>query len=289
MRITYEKIVPGAGRSFALLDKRAAVFDGHYHFHPEYEVTLIESSAGHRVVGDSIEPFVPGDLVLLGPNLPHQYVSDPAKTGSKAIAKVIQFKRDFAGAAFLDMPEARKIVSLLERSEGGLRFGASTVAAAHMIIGRLFAGSGFDQVIHLLELLHTLSTDREAEPIASAGYTPRISSRESVLVDRALQYLNHHFSESVTFVDLCRHLKLAPATCNRLFRKSLGRSFKSMLNEIRISYACRLLIETDQQVVEVAYASGFPNLSNFNRRFKQLKSVAPRTYRSLTRHSENGT
>lgn len=284
MRIAYEKVVPGAGRSFALLDRRAAAFDGHYHFHPEYEVTLVESSAGRRVVGDSIEPFAPGDLVLLGGNLPHQYVSNPAKRGASAVAKVIQFRRGFAGDALLDMPEAERIARLLDRSARGLRFGSDTVAAARVIIQRLFATSGFAQVLQLLELLHTLAADGQSRPIASAGYSARISTRESALVDRALQYLNQRFSEAVTFPDVCRHLKLAPATCNRLFKKSVGRSFKAMLNEIRISHACRLLIETDRSIVDVAYASGFANLSNFNRRFKHLKQAAPRAYRSLVRH-----
>src|SRR5947208_11273787 len=101
MKIVFEKILPAAGSSFAILDKRAAAFDGRFHFHPEVEITLIESSSGRRVVGDSIEQFAPGDLVLLGENLPHQYVSDRAARKARerareparatARAKVIQF------------------------------------------------------------------------------------------------------------------------------------------------------------------------------------------------------
>ena len=91
MKIVFEKILPAAGSSFAILDKRAPTFDGRFHFHPEIEITLIETSSGRRVVGDSIESFAPGDLVLIGENLPHQYVSDSASRKSPAQAKVIQF------------------------------------------------------------------------------------------------------------------------------------------------------------------------------------------------------
>src|SRR3954454_7705187 len=84
MKIVFEKIVPEAGSSFAILDKKAAAFDGRFHFHPEVEITLIESSNGRRVVGDSIEQFAPGDLVLLGENLPHQYVSDRTSQSAPA-------------------------------------------------------------------------------------------------------------------------------------------------------------------------------------------------------------
>src|SRR5215207_8694186 len=140
MKIVFEKIVPAAGSSFAILDKRAPAFDGRFHFHPEIEITLIERSTGRRVVGDSIEPFAPGDLVLLGENLPHQYISDrtafandglarltkgltkgditlfpekramspfsePSDEDALARAKVIQFREHFLGDAWLELPE----------------------------------------------------------------------------------------------------------------------------------------------------------------------------------------
>src|SRR5207249_2345747 len=100
---------------------------------------------------------------------------------------------------------------------------------------------------------------------------------------KALAYLNTKFTEPVTLEDLARYLHVSPATCNRLLQKSIRRSFKTSLNEIRISHACRLLLETSHPIVEVAYSSGFNNLSNFNRRFKELKRHTPKAYRNLAR------
>ena len=108
MKIVYEKILRKADSSFAIVDKRAPAFDGRFHFHPEVEITLIESSSGRRVVGDSIESFAPGDLVMLGENLPHQYLSDPASRGTVAAAKVIQFRPDFAGEPARRLREIRR-------------------------------------------------------------------------------------------------------------------------------------------------------------------------------------
>src|SRR5215210_1308208 len=119
MKIVFEKIVPRAGSSFAILDKRAAAFDGRFHFHPEVEVTLIESSTGRRVVGDSVESFAPGDLVLLGENLPHQYVSDLTTGGTVAAAKVIQFRTDFIGDSWLQLPEFARVMTMLNRAARG--------------------------------------------------------------------------------------------------------------------------------------------------------------------------
>ena len=284
MKIVFEKIVPGAGNSFAILDKRATAFDGRFHFHPEVEITLIESSSGRRVVGDSIEPFAPGDLVLIGENLPHQYVSDPSARDVPAVAKVIQFRPDFLGGdAWLELPEFKRIAAMLQRATRGLRFGAPTTSGASQLIRQLFAASDVKRLALLLELLDVLARDSNAAPVASAGYLSKINTREGDAIDRALEYLNTNYTEPITLENLARHLHVSPATCNRLLQKSIGRSFKTALIEIRVSHACRLLLETDQPILDIAYASGFANLSNFNRRFKELKGRSPREYRNLMR------
>ena len=287
MKIVFEKVARSPDRSFATVDKHACAFDGRFHFHPEIEITLIESSSGRRVVGDSIEPFAPGDLVMLGPNLPHQYVSDPASNDSIAAAKVIQFAPDFMGDELLRLPEFSAVARLLKRSTRGLKFGGTANDDARRLIRRIFRASGSKRLLLLLELLDTLSTAPRAAPIASAGYVGNISSREGDTIDNALQYLNHRFTERLSLKSLCHHLHVSPATCNRLFQKSIGRSFKTVLIEIRISHACRRLLETDQSILDVAYSSGFTNLSNFYRRFKEVTGHSPRAYRNLLTRADH--
>ena len=280
MKIIFEKIIPQAGSSFAILDKRSRRFDGRFHFHPEFEITLIERSSGRRVVGDSIERFAPGDLVLLGQDLPHQYASDPHE--SVAAAKVIQFRQELLGERWLELPEFRRISAILRRADRGLKFSARTTHAAVKLIGPLFAATEAARLLILLQLLDLLGRDTRAEPIASAGYVRKINTREGDAIDRALRYLDAHFTEPLTLEDVCKYLQVSPATCNRLFRKSIGQSFKSALINIRISRACRLLLSSDESIVDVAFSSGFTNLSNFNRRFKELKGLTPKAYRNLT-------
>jgi AraC-like DNA-binding protein len=283
MKIRFEKILRKPDSSFATLDKRARAFDGRFHFHPEIEITLIESSSGRRVVGDSIERFAPGDLVLLGPNLPHQYVSDrAARNGALASAKVIQFTRDFMGQGFAQIPEFAAVERLLKQSTRGLKFSGRTIHVVRQLIAQIFSASAATaRLLLLLELLDTLARARHVAPIASAAYVGNITSREGDTIDNALQYLNRHFTERVTLNDLCQYLHVSPATCNRLFQKSIGRSFKTALIEIRTSHASRRLLETDESVLDIAYSSGFTNLSNFNRRFKEAKGQTPRAYRDL--------
>ena len=285
MKIVFEKVIPQAGSSFAILDKRSRRFDGRFHFHPEFEITLIERSSGRRVVGDSIERFAPGDLVLLGQDLPHQYASDPRSDSrayeSVAAAKVIQFRRELLGERWLELPEFRRVSAMLRRADRGLKFSGPTAHAAVKLIGQLFATTEAARLLILLQLLDLLARDTRARPIASAGYVRKINTREGDAIDRALRYLDAHFTEQLTLEDVCKFLGVSPATCNRLFQKSIGQSFKSALINIRISRACRLLLSSDESIVDVAFSSGFTNLSNFNRRFKDLKGITPKAYRNL--------
>ncbi len=289
MKVVYEKVVAPADSSFTVVDKRARAFDGKYHFHPEIEITLIERGVGRRVVGDRIDSFAAGDLVLLGANLPHQYVTEPHPPQQQppesplAAAKVIQFLPEIFRDALLRLPELARVAEMLHRATRGLSFGAETVERSRAIIARLFAARGSRRLLLLLELLDTMSLDARAAAIASAGYSTNITPREGDLTDRALQYLGRRYAEPIALADLCAHLHVAPATCTRLLRKSLGRSFVTLLHEIRISHACRMLLETSRPISDAAYASGFGNLSNFNRHFRKLKGCTPREYRNLVR------
>lgn len=279
MKIAFEKVISDSGSSFATREKRERGFKGIYHFHPELELTQILKGGGHRFVGDNISPFAEGDLVLLGPNLPHRYTSDPGDH-HLARARVVQFSEDHLGGGILTAPESADITLLLERASRGLSFGRKTSKRADEALAQLFAAKGFRRLICLLEVLELLATCRDARPICSAGYISNLSSFESDKVNSALNYLHKHLEDPLSLTDMAKHLKMSPSSCNRLFKKSLGKSFKSLLIEVRVSHACKLLVETDATIIVIAQQCGFTNLSNFNRRFKDFSGTTPRDYRA---------
>ena len=280
MKIAFEKVLSDSGSSFAIRDKRERGFKGIYHFHPELELTQILKGTGQRFVGDNISAFREGDLVLLGSNLPHRYTSDPSER-QFARARVIQFSEDHLGGGVLTAPECQELALLFERASRGLCFGAETVARADRELTRLFAArNGFRRMMSLLELLHLLATSGDAEPICSAGYISNLNSFESDKVNLALNHVQQHLEEPLTTAGMAAHLKMSASTCNRLFRKSLGKSFKALLQEMRISHACKLLVETDATIIVIAQQCGFSNLSNFNRQFKSFTGRTPRDYRA---------
>lgn len=279
MKISFEKVLSDSGSSFAMKEKREQGFKGHYHFHPEIELTQILQGTGVRLVGDDISPFREGDLVLIGTNLPHRYTSDPV-AGAWSRARVIQFSEDSLGGGVLHAPECVEIAQMLERASRGICFREEALVQADRFLQQICSSTGFSRLDGLLELLHSLATSGSGEPVSSAGYISNLNTFESDRVNLALDHIHRHMQEPLKLDQMAARLKVSPATCNRLFRKSLGKPFKAFLLEVRISHACKLLLETDATIISIAHDCGFFNLSNFNRQFKSQKGKTPREYRT---------
>ncbi len=286
MKVVYQRIVSDEGSSFVFLDKKARYFRGAYHFHPEYEITMITAGRGMRVVGDSLAEFAPGDLVLLGSNLPHQYMSD-ATGPAGARAFVIQFAREFLGRALTDTPELSAVARFLNDAARGFVFGAETARQAAAILKATRPRQGLARLLGLLELLRLLEAAPDKRPLCPAAYAPDVDTHESQRVNRALSHIHQNYDKPITLADLAAQMKVSRATCNRLFRKSVGQSCKSFLIKVRLSHACRMLLQTDRSIIDISGRCGFANLSNFNRQFKALKGESPRDFRKKSQDASS--
>lgn len=281
MKALYEKIPVPPGHSFASHQFHSPAFTMPWHFHPECELTLIVCARGTRFVGDNIEHFDDGDLVLLGSNLPHYWWKD-AEDRREAHSVVIQFDENFGGVPVLDLPEARNIRALLVRAGLGL---AITGPARDEIVSRMFHLITLDpwpRLCALMEILGVLAETRTLRKLASAGYAPDLDDRAGQRLTAVCRYVNESFAEPVSHQAAARLAGLSPAAFSRYFRKHMGRTFEAYVNEVRIGNASRRLMDTDRTVAEIAFACGFNNLSNFNRRFLRLKGVSPRQYRTIS-------
>ncbi len=278
MRALFEKVAIGPGESFACRTYALPRFDSPWHFHPECELTLIESSHGLRLVGDSIERFEPGDLVLLGSNLPHCW-SNPPDWRGRARSVVIQFQG--GEVSWLTPPEFTAVRRLLARAERGLHFSGRP---ARLAAARLRAMTGLaplPRLLALLEVLHDLARVAAARPLASPGFAPPLNTADTGRLGRVLDYVNTAAAEGVTQPEAARRAGLSPAAFSRYFRKKMGRTFEAFVNEVRVGRICRALIEEpDRSVAEIAYAAGYNNLANFNRQFLRRTGLAPVAYRT---------
>jgi AraC-like DNA-binding protein len=287
MQASFESIVAQSHCSFAYRSFKMKGFPFRWHFHPEYELTLIVSGEGRRFVGDHIGEFAAGDLVLLGRNLPHTWHSRPPEVSrvARSHAICIQFAEDFLGPAFLARPELGRVRRLLKRSALGLRFGRRTHAT---IARRMLAMRELDPIGRLVELiavLDVLARGRDAVELSSAGFVPSLRLEDRQRIDRVYRFVNENFSRQLGLEEAASLVDMSSSTFSRFFHRTSGKHFTAYVNELRIGSACRLLIETDRGISQIALEVGFGNLSNFNRRFLELKQSRPRAYRQQFRRA----
>lgn len=280
-RAEYEKITPSPSTSFSCRRVMGQHFEAPYHFHPEIELTWIVQSSGHRFVGDSVAPFITGDLVLIGSNVPHVWLNPPSCRRAETL--VIQFLPEFPGTTFFELPEMRPVQRLLKRACRALTFSGAVRKKVSAVMCALEDCSGPQRLLFLLEILTVLASDRTAQPLCSARYAPQADLDAGSRINAVYRHLTANFRETIFQSDVARSVGLSPAAFSRFFRSATGRGFTETLNDIRLGHACELLRESDQTVVEVSYACGFENLANFNRQFRRRHGLAPREWRTAAR------
>jgi AraC-like DNA-binding protein len=281
MKPNFEKVASGAS-SVVAFERNDPEFPFYWHYHPEYELTLITDSHGQRLVGDGIADYGPGDLVLLGPNVPHSWRSVPVKADAAKThrAVVLQFRQDFLGEHFFKLREMAGVARLLRGSAKGLAFGhTQTGQRVTRSIARLPSLSPAKRLATLLSVLVDLAAEQDARILSTLKVKPICRVADQQRIDAICRYLNEHFEEEIDFAELSRRLHIDQASLCRFFKRATGRTMTAYLNELRVGAAAQLLIDTDDSVLDIGFRVGFGNYSNFNRQFKRIKGFGPRTLR----------
>ena len=253
-----------------------------WHFHPELEITLVNSGGSCRRVGDKIANLRNGDLTLLGSNLPHDFRNDPIPGTPlrKVDALNVQFHPDFLGKIWSTQADTMPLQRLLHQASSGLQIIGPTRDRVERMMTKMVGASSLRRMILLLEILEDLSSSEDLEIISSSGFTPGIESSDGEHMAAICSFIQKHIGGPIYLSDIARHLRLSEVTFSRFFRSRTGKTFPTYLNEIRISRVCRMLSETDKSVGEIAWDCGFDSIANFQRQFKRQQGCTPKGYRS---------
>lgn len=280
----YETIIPASGLSFAKKNFIFKHFPPDWHYHAEYELVAITEGAGKRFVGSGVSEFAPGDIVLIGSNVPHFHLSDSAYYENNDLyccSEVIQFNVNIFPSDFQTMPEFESITRLLNDSTRGLLFhNAEVLERIRTKLSDFERLDGLKRLMELYRILNMLSQtpDYSYLSIAEVDYN-RQKHLHNLPVYRAYQYLANNFKEAITLEQVAEYAGQNPTALCRNFKQSTDRSIFNCLLEIRIDFAYKLLINSDFSIIQVAYESGFRNISHFNHKFKEMSGLSPLEYR----------
>lgn len=283
-KIELEKVIPDNESSFKAAVFKNAYFTSPLHFHPEYEIVLIEEGDGLCFCGDYIGNFAPGDIAVFGKGIPHFYLSDNRFYEENSLEKCksvyIQFREELLPKDYIQMPAFKMIHYLLSKAQRGVYFpqkGDSTVADFIRSMPYLI---GFEKLMSLYNILNQLAEINDFKVLASYSYQNNDISSHPVY-HRVISYISQNYCRQITLDELAATVQMNRSALCRRFRIITGKTIFEFLNEFRIAYACKLIANTDDQISAIAYSCGFNNMSHFNSVFKSMTNYSPTTYRGM--------
>ena len=250
-----------------------------WHYHPAIEIMYITRGIGTRFVGDCIEQYEEGDVCMIGPNLPHEWRNDDAyfdkESGLRATCICLFFKREIFDPNFIRLPEMNNIRDLIERSRRGLKFTGNSKLEITLFIRSSVNDVGVRKVTNLLTLLELMATSTEYELLASVGFTNSVNSEDFERFNKVYKFLVKNFATSIRLEEVSTLVGLTPTAFCRYFKERTKKTFVEYLNEMRIGYSKKLLLENKMKISTISGEVGFPNLSNFISQFKKVTGMSP--------------
>lgn len=283
-KIEFEKVIPDKESSFNAHYYENVYFDVPLHFHPEFELLLILEGDGFCFCGDYVGYMQPGDIMLFGKSLPHFCLSDKRyyepNCREKCKSACAQFKEEIFPIDYLYMPGFKNIQNVLKDSQRGVCFSASKLSHIAESIQSLPIQKGLQKIITLYSILDELGQQMNLKYFASLNYQTLFIPKDYVF-HKTIQYINSHYQSDIKLADIAENVCMNKSSLCRHFKKLIGKSIFEYIIEFRISYACKLLANTDTNISTIAYDSGFNNLSHFNYQFKIVTGFTPKEYRNL--------
>ena len=257
-------------------------FEYPIHNHPEYELNLVLNCAGNRIIGDSVAKYPLKDLVLIGPDVYHRWDDDDLdKDNPPGPGRVItiQFDQHLFDSALLSKKAFYAIRLMLDQSVRGIQFHGQTIDRAIELLKGLVHAPEFQAVLDFLALMQLLATSKERSFLASAGFSSKPEHSKSQRINEVYEFILNNFHKKIILKEVSAIANMSDSAFSHFFKKSTNKSFTQFVIDLRIGFACKLLLESQDTISQICYSCGFSNVSNFNRLFKKNKGMSPYTYR----------
>ena len=269
-----------------VVERDEPYFKSPFHYHPELELVYVKQSHGKRIIGDKLDTFTDGDMVFIGSNLPHVWLNDEIYykgfTYLKAQALVVYFNKELFSKTFYELKESNQINDLFNRASRGIKINGGTKSKIGGKMEKLAKKKGLDRIICLLELLNIIATSKEIEYITNESYTGTTLNSKTDRLSDVYKYITTNYYNDISLDEIAKIANISANSFCRLFKQRTNRHFIQYLNEVRISNACKFLLETNLNVSEIAFQCGYKTLSNFNKIFKKSTGLSPNQYRQKT-------
>lgn len=280
MKANYEVITVASGESWSFFRRDAQLqLPFNWHYHPEYELSLVLNARGTRYIGDHIEHIAGHDLVLTGPNLPHTWTVTPLEGEAAIDVRVIWFTPDWLNKMCEVCPELIPLRQSLVLAQQGLLYDAATLHRVRPVMENMIDAEPMQRLVLLFEVLQILAA-AQATQLSSIAFSSDGGARSQQRIQRVTQFLTENYNQSVDLDALAKLANLSVNSLCRTFKQHTRMTISEYLTQLRIGRVCEALIAGSEPISVIAYRAGYSHLAHFNRQFKQIKQLSPSEYRA---------
>ncbi|WP_353140665.1 AraC family transcriptional regulator [Pseudopedobacter sp.] len=284
MKAQFHKVPTRLETSYNIRNDVSPNFGTIWHYHPELELHFVKKGEGVRFIGDNINNFSTGEMILLGENLPHTWrCKDEYFYPGSALnveATVIQFLPNCLGQDFLSLPETFQIPKLYEKAKQGLIIKGKTKKKLETLMHDALGAQNLERVTILLNILSTLANSNEFETITKSHAFYQTNSLDTERINKICTYTLSNYKEDISLEQIASLSNLSITSFCRYFKQITKKTYYDFLTEIRISHACRMLVSNSMTVEAISMECGFNNPSNFYRHFKKVMGCTPIEYKT---------
>jgi AraC-like DNA-binding protein len=282
MRPCLLKVSKGPDSSFSVRHDLVPHVNNRWHYHSEVELIHFKKGEGTQFIGDNIKRFKAGDVILVGPNLPHYWRFDDSffeeNTKTTADVRVSHFNENFWGEQFLQLPENNNIKTVLEKAKRGLQVTGKSKQQVAEILEQLLHSEGSQRIILLIEALSAVANCKQLVTLSSIGFKPYLVEVESDRINSIYEYSIKNFRNKIQLEEIAEVANISPNSFCRYFKSRTRKTYSQFLIELRVGHACKLLIENNQCIKRLCYDSGFNNFTSFHKYFKMITGKSPLIY-----------
>ena len=281
MKILPFKIPKSSEETFMVqVDKQEHLYDM-LHKHPEVQMTLVVEGTGSVFLGDYVGDFKPGDIFIVGSNVPHVFKNDKEfyqQLGLTAHNICVFFDEKVFLGQPMKFPEAKAINELIKKSKKGIKIiGDASEKIADIILNLQFA-NGIDRIIEVLQLFNLLIKTDSYDLLSLEMVNNNVNENDGKRLNEVLHFTLEEYNRHITIEEVAKIAHLTPSAFCRFFKQRTRKTYINFLMELRISQACKLLLNKNYTITQICFMTGFNNISNFNRKFKKLKGYSPSNY-----------
>lgn len=280
MDVVERAVILPYNRSFTIKEVALKNNKGVIHAHDHYELNFIVDAYGRRFVAGNISRFTPGDLIFMGPGVPHCWEIDNKDDSPRAIT--IYFNKDFFEKGIMHIPELLPIQGLARRSMRGLFIrGLEEQQLFQSFAQLLHSRGGWTNIIDVIRLLMELSASDHIQTLANEEFQWDVEQPQNQRLKKIYEYVFYNFQKSITLAEVSSLIGLTEGAFCAFFKRNTKKTFSAFIKEVRIGYACKLLLaDTDMPISQICFESGFNNFANFNRQFKEITRLSPKEFRA---------